>query len=583
MTYRRKRSSASSDNRLLIIKIGFGLFALALISRLFILQIWHGEYYSTLAENKHWLKKELLPERGRVFFQSAKKGGELAPLALNKDTFIVVADPKVMAESDNAKSPSRVALILAKKLDADEMQIAAKIKNLASRYEIIKKQVDAATMEELKLEKLEGVYFERQLSRFYPEKEMASQVVGFLGLSDDGKPVGHYGLEGYFNDLLSGKPGYMLGERDATGGWLPLAGREIEEAVNGADLILTIDKTIEYVACQKLSEGVAEYGAKSGTVIILNPKTGAILAMCNEPGFDPNNYQKTNNIRTFNNSAIFTPYEPGSVFKAFTMAGALDAGAITPDTTYVDKGFIQLGSQIIKNAADKIWGKQTMTGVLKESINTGAYFAARALGHKDFRKYVQDFGFGVLTGVELDTEVSGNISSLEKEKEIYLATASFGQGITATPMQLASAFSAIANQGKLYKPYIVAEIRQPDGTVEKRAPQLVRQVISTRAARLLGGMLTTVVREGHGKKAGVAGYYIGGKTGTAQIAGPNGEYVESATNQTFIGFGPVDDPAFVMLVKYEEPQRIYAESTAVPTFGEIAKFLLQYLEIPPNK
>ncbi|KKS12509.1 MAG: Stage V sporulation protein D, partial [Candidatus Magasanikbacteria bacterium GW2011_GWA2_41_55] len=163
----------------------------------------------------------------------------------------------------------------------------------------------------------------------------------------------------------------------------------------------------------------------------------------------------------------------------------------------------------------------------------------------------------------MDTEVSGNISSLEKEKEIYLATASFGQGITATPMQLVSAFGAIANQGKLYKPYIISEIRQSDGTVEKRTPELVRQVISTRAARLLSGMLTTVVREGHGKQAGVAGYYIGGKTGTAQIAGSNGEYSEGATNQTFIGFGPVDDPAFVMLVKYEEPERVYAEYTAV--------------------
>ncbi|MEK9183212.1 MAG: penicillin-binding protein 2 [Patescibacteria group bacterium] len=581
--YRRKRSLASSDNRTLVIKIGFGLFALAIIGRLFMLQIWQGAHYSVLAENKHLLKKELLPERGRIFFQNDKKTGEPSPLALNKDTFIVVADPKIIADVKNTHSSSQVALILAKKLGLDEMQAASKVKNSGSRYEIIKKQVDLAAVEELKLEKMAGVYFERQPARFYPEKEMASQVVGFLGLSDDGKPIGHYGLEGYFNDLLSGESGYMLGERDATGGWLPLAGREMAEAKDGADLILTMDKTIEYVACQKLKEGVAEYNAKGGTVVILNPKTGAILAICNEPGFDPNSYQKTKNIGVFNNSAIFTPYEPGSVFKAITMAGAVDAGAVSPDTVYFDKGYIQLGSHVIKNAADKSYGNQTMTGVLKESINTGAYFAARALGHQDFKKYARDFGFGVLTGVELDTEVSGNISSLEKEKEIYLATASFGQGITATPMQLASAFGAIANQGKLYKPYIISEIRQPDGTAEKRVPQMVRQVISARSARLLGGMLTTVVREGHGKKAGVEGYYIGGKTGTAQIPGTNGEYVESATNQTFIGFGPVDDPVFVMLVKYEEPERRFAEYTAVPTFGEIAKFLLQYLEIPPNK
>lgn len=573
MLYHRRhhpKKKEPTDYRLLCLEIGVGIFILLIIARLFILQVIHHEYYVALAEGRHNLYRELLPARGRIFFQDLKQ------LALNQDVFTVVADPKLVEE------PARIARILAKKIGADEYEIIAKLAKADSRYEVIKKQVSSEIMEELKLEGLNGISFERQQFRFYPEKEMASQVVGFYGFDIEGQAKGRYGLEGYFDELLAGETGYLSGERDASGAWLSLTKREMKESVNGTDLVLNIDRTIEYVACQKLKEGVEEYKAIGGTVIIINPKNGAILAICNWPAFDPNNYSQVKDIQLFNNPAIFAPYEPGSVFKAFTMAGALDAGQVTPDTKYIDKGSVKIGGRLIKNAAEKVYGEQTMTNVLKESINTGAIFAAKLLGHELFRKYVRDFGFGVLTGIELDTEAPGNISSLNKESEIYLATASFGQGLTTTPLQLVMAFGAIANHGKLYKPYLISEIRYPDGRVEKKEPQFVRQVISPRAARLLTGILTTVVQQGHGQRAQVPGYYIAGKTGTAQVPGPGGTYSEDKTIQTFIGFGPVDDPAFVMLVKYDEPQRRFAEYSAVPTFGEIAKFLLQYLEIPPG-
>lgn len=573
---RHKRESGGHDRRLWFLKAAFVIFAFLLLARLFFLQIIKHDYYAAMAGGKYSVYRELLPVRGRIFLSDFKQTDKPAPLAVNRDTFFVVVDPKVVVDAN------RAANLLAKKLGLDELSVAVKVKKTGSRYEIIKKQVSAEVVEELKLEGLAGVFFERQPARFYPEKTMGSQVVGFLGLDKNSFPVGNYGVEGYFEELLRGQYGYMVGEKGATGNWLSLGKRESRPAVDGADLILTIDKTIEYVACQKIKEGVVEYGAKSGVVVIINPKTGAVLAMCGWPSFDPNEYSKEKNLNIFNNAAIFTPYEPGSVFKAVTMAGALDAGKVTPETKYLDKGFVQLGGYTIKNAADKKYGEQIMTNVLKESINTGAVFAARLLGHQLFKKYAEDFGFGVLSGVELDTEAPGNISSLEKEKEIYLATASFGQGIMVTPLQLAMAFGAIANGGKLYKPQIVLEIRYADGRVEKREPHLARQVISERSARLLAGMLTTVVREGHGKKADVPGYYIAGKTGTAEIAAPGG-YLESASNQTFAGFGPVDDPVFVMVVKYEEPQRRFAEYSAAPTFGAIAKFLLQYLEVEPNK
>lgn len=574
--YRRNRKQEPIDGRLLCLKVGVGVFILLAIVRLFFLQVINHQHYLALAEGQHGFSREFLPARGRIFFQDLKKPSELSPLAVNQDIFTVAANPKMIVE------PSRAAYVLAKKLGADETEIKAKLVK-DSRYEVIKKQVSASAAEELKLEKLAGVIFERQPFRFYPEKEMASQLAGFYGFDKEGKMAGRYGLEGYFNDLLAGQAGHILGESDVGGAWLPLAPREVKEAVDGADLVLNLDRTVEFVACQKLKEGLEAYQAKSGTVIIINPKNGAILAMCNWPAFDPNNYSQAPDIGLFNNPATFTPYEAGSVFKAITLAGALDAGKVTPDTKYVDKGSVKIGDRVIKNAAEKVYGEQTMTGVLKESINTGAVFAARALGRELFKKYAKDFGFGVLSGIELETEAPGNISSLDKKGEIYLATASFGQGITVTPLQLIMAFGAIANQGKLYKPYLVSEIRYPDGRMEKREPQFIRQVVSPRSARLLAGMLTTVVQEGHGKAARVPGYYIAGKTGTAQIPGPDGAYSEGKTIQTFIGFGPVDDPAFVMLVKYDEPQSRFAEYTAVPTFGEIAKFLLRYLEVPPSE
>lgn len=582
MFYRRRRDRKPKvEVRLAVLKSAMLGFACLIVAKLFLLQVINYDFYAKAAENSHSLFKDILPERGQIYLTDLKIANKFYPLVLNRDIFNIVADPKIVTE--NVKNAKLEAEVLAKKLNLNSESILAKITKEKSRYEIIAKHVSLETAEQLKLENLIGIEYERESARFYPEKELASQVVGYFGYDEKGIPRGFYGLEGYFDDILAGEAGYLSAERDAHGGWLTLLPRVTKSARNGADLILTLDRTIESVACAKLKEGVAKYQAKGGTVIILNPQTGEVLALCNEPNFDPNNYNQVTDFKVFNNDAIFTSYEPGSVFKVITMAVALDSSKITPETTYTDTGELHFGPHTIHNAANKKYGLQTMTGVLKESINTGAVFAAQKVGMETFRKYVKDFGFGVLTGIELDKENGGNLNLLNENQDIYLATASFGQGITATPLQLVSAYGAVAYKGKLFKPFLVSEIIYPDGHKEKNKPQLVRQVISERAAKLLSGMMTVVVKEGHGKAANVMGYYIAGKTGTAEIPGPGGKYLEKATNQTFIGFGPVEDPQFVMLVKYVEPQVLYAESSAVPTFGEIAKFLVQYLEIPPIK
>jgi len=577
----KKKNPNSNDARLSIIKYSAGVFLFLIVLKLFLLQVVNYDLYAKAAENRHNLFLDLLPKRGQIYFKDLKKQDYSAPAALNRDVYTVVADPKIITE--NFKDKNFLIETLSKKLEISAKEIEEKISKEKSRYEIIKKKVSDEVVEQLKLENLKGIVFERVPARYYPEKNLASQELGYLGYDDSGIPKGFYGLEGYLNNLLSGEAGFLSTERDARGGWLTLLPRTEKSAVDGANLYLTIDRTIEYVACAALKDGIEKYQAKGGTVIIMNPQNGALLAMCNEPDFDPNDYGSAEDLRLFNNDAIFTPYEPGSVFKVITMAAALDLGKVTPNTTFVDTGALQFGPHIIRNAASKVYGEQTMTGVLKESINTGAVFAAQKVGLENFKKYVKDFGFGVLTGIEMDKETPGSIASLSDKSDIYLATASFGQGITATPLQLVSSYAAIANKGRLYKPYIVEETRYADGHLDKTSPRLIRQVISERAARLLSGMMTIVVKEGHGRAANVPGYYIAGKTGTAQIPGPGGKYIEGSTNQTFIGFGPVDNPQFVMLVKYVEPNVLYAESSAVPTFGEIAKFLVQYLEIPPSK
>lgn len=560
------------------------VFGAAILGRLFVLQvIRHSDYIELQARRDAGLPTPRAP-RGRILARDMKAPDAAFPVAVDQDVFTVFIDSYLLHEPSGGRvnkayvtDTKRIAEIVAKKLDLDEKNIYQKLVTSARAYQVLKRQVPLATVEELKLENLQGINFEREQFRFYPEGSLFDHVVGFYGFDAAQEPTGKYGVEGYLNEILAGTASVSA----SLGGKKSFPFKSMPMPSKGFDVVLTIDRTIQFAACSAIQKHMEEYKAKSATAVIMEVKTGAILALCNAPNFDPNSYKNVTDIGVFNNNAIFTPYEPGSVFKVITMAAALDMGKVTPNTTYTDKGILYYGKYSITNAAHKKYGVQTMTDVLKESINTGAVFAAEKVGQEVFKKYVGNFGFGALTGVEMDREVSGNMSALSKKSDLSLATASFGQGITTTPMQLLNAYAAIANQGVLMKPHVVDSIIKSDGTVEKKQPEIVRQVISSRAAKLLSAMMVVAVKEGHGKKAGVPGYYVAGKTGTAQISDVLGGY-GTKTNQTFIGFAPADDPVFAMLVKYEEPERRFAEYTAVPVFGEIAKFLVNYLQIPPS-
>lgn len=571
-----------ADNSISYISFGFLLMAILIIARLFILQILQHDYYATMALSSHEIYKKIHPTRGEIYFQDTRSRQEY-PAAVSRQYYLVFVSPREIAEADMASTSKALAEIL--QFDATvkktlQEKILAGSKERSAYYPVAKK-VNEATAEQIKNKKIKGVYMVAQEHRYYPENNLGANILGFLGQDKDGNPLGNYGAEGYWDKILAGKSGFLLGERGALGNWISLAGRTSVQAVDGADLFLTIDRTLEYRACDLLRKGFEDYGAKSAALVMMNPKTGAILAMCSFPDFDPNNYSQVDSLNAYNNTSIFTPYEPGSVFKPITMAAALDLGLLEPNTTFVDPCTRKIDNYTIHNALNKCYGEQTMTGVLENSINTGMIWVEEKIGRERFGGYVKRFGFGEKTGIDLDTEAAGNISSFDQKSKIHAATASFGQGLTVTPLQLAAAYGALANGGQLYKPYVVAEVRYPNGQVIKTQPQVVSAVISPRAAKLITGMLVSVVEKGHGRAAKVADYYLAGKTGTAQIPGPGG-YSEE-TNHTFAGFAPADDPQFVLIVKYEAPKRAWAESTAAPVFRNLMDFAFDYYGLPNER
>ena len=575
----------TSDSRLRFVLGFFFLLSLIIVGKLIILMIFQHSFYTALATGSREVYKSLFPVRGQVYMQDSRTGEEY-PLAMNRDYFIVYADTRAIKTDEEAEN---IAVKLAEVFNYDEekkMAVFLQLNKRSDPYEPIENKVDETVVDKLKELNLLGIAFSRRSLRYYPEGNLAAHVIGFLGKDSAGNDVGHYGIEGYWQKELAGSGGFFEGAESVSGGRIPLAGWNFKSAENGADILLTIDRTLQFKACEHLRQAMEEFGAVSASLVVMEPTTGKIRAMCSLPDFNPNEYNQVDSVDIYNNSSIFTPYEPGSIFKPVAMSGALNEGLITPNTYFYDSGSVDAGcTKPIQNAGGKAYQDQTMTGILENSINVGMVQVVNILGKKKFIQYVEGFGFGIKTGIELDSEASGTIDSLSQNKgdkiDCYTATASFGQGLTATPLQLVSAFSAIANGGTLLKPYIVEELRYPDGKIDRFYPKEIRKVVDARSAMLLSGMLVNVIDRGQASAAKVAGYYLAGKTGTAQISGDGG-YIED-TNHSFVGFGPVDDPKFALIIKFEKPRRQYSSSTAAPIFADIAKFILEYYQVPPGR
>lgn len=575
------RHTSKRDFRLETFRIFLVIFAVVICIKLFLIQIVDHAFYQALASGQHEMLRKLVPERGTVFIHDYKDE-RIVPIATNEQLAFVYADPRHV--NDVQKTVEALGEIL---LYAPEQieSLAKRLDQPNDPYEPIQREVPDVVLEKISDLQLSGIAWVREATRAYPESGMGGHVIGFVGADTDGHRAGRYGIEGYFEEFLAGKPGILRSERDLAGRLIAVGDHSIEPAVDGADLVLTIDRTIQFKACQLLHEAVSKHGADGGSIVIVEPSTGKIFAMCAEPNFDPSAYANVKNIDQFNNPTIFTPYEPGSIFKPITMAAALDTGAVTPATKFEDVGSVKVEGwpKPIGNAEGKVYGQVDMTQVLEESINTGMIFTMRQMGQEVFVDYVKRFGFGKRSGIELETEVSGNVTALDKKPELYKATATFGQGITVTPLQVAMAYAALANGGVLKKPMIVDEVRSANGTVEKRTPTDIAQVIDEKTSRTIGAMLVSVVEHGHGKRAGVPGYYVAGKTGTAQVARTDEiGYSADHTIGSFAGFAPAENPKFAMTVQIDHPRDVvWAESTAAPLFGKMAEFLLQYFEVAP--
>lgn len=573
----RNRPTNRTRDRLWLIQAVVLAFAVIIVARLFFLQVIRHSAYAAVAENQHNLSAKLLPERGDIFVHDHANTKVKFPLATNRNEPLVYAIPTSI--TDAVGTARSLAPILG--MTADEL--LPKLTKQKDVYEVLKRRLtpqEHAAIEQLKLT---GIRFEDEKWRYYPEGVFAAHAVGFVGYSGDEKR-GLYGVEAALNDALAGSKGRLnLGSGEQND--LAVGGNFLTEATNGASVTLTLDHTVQYQACSKLKAAVAKHGADGGAVVIMEVQTGKLLAVCGQPDFDPNTYAKTENPSAFNNPVVYGAYEPGSVFKAITMAAALDQGKVTPQSTYVDTGAEKIGAFTIRNSDLEAHGRQTMTDVLEKSLNTGAIFAARQAGLNTFARYVTNFGFGEKTGVQLSGEIAGNISALQKTGDIFLATASFGQGITVTPIQLVAAFGAIANGGKLMQPYLVENVEYADGHEDVTDPHVVRQVLQQDTAATLAAMLVNVVEKGHGTRAGVPGYYVAGKTGTAQVRATTGSgYDAHKTIGSFAGFAPVENPRFVMLTRIDAPKDVqFAESSAAPLFGDVMDFLLKYYDVAPTR
>ncbi|MGA2418139.1 MAG: penicillin-binding protein 2 [Candidatus Staskawiczbacteria bacterium] len=569
-----KRQANWRINIILIIILIFGA---AIISQLFFLQVLERKFFEAQALGQQTIFNNVTGSRGQIFCTSSQesKGGgapadsseEIKSLAINKDAWTISVNPNDVADKET------FAKILSQNISQTQDQILSEL-NSQNTYVVLEKDLSSEEADKIKALNLKGLFWENIPGRFYPQGESAAQAVGFLG----GEGSGQYGVEGYYDGYLKGKSGTQEEEL----GLGSIFSNDNQVSLDGSDIYMTIDYNIQFQAESVLKEAENKYNFDAGQIIVMKPDSGKILALANYPGFDPNQYSKTKDMEIFQDGAVQKLFEPGSIMKPFTMAAALNEGKITPDTTYVDEGVVQFGSQTIHNFDNEKYGKQTMTQVLESSINTGAVFAEQQIPHQTFADYLDKFGFDEKTGVDLQGEVYSRNSQLTNGPDINYATAAFGQGIELTPMQVARGFCAIANGGKLVKPYIVEKIvNRKDETDTK--PEISQPIISQQTISQLTSMLIDVVDKGFNGVAKIPGYYLAGKTGTAQVPLENGKgYDPTKTIQSFVGYGPAFNPQFLILVKLDNPKVPKSALSAVPVFKELAQYIINYWKIPPD-
>lgn len=573
--------------RIAIIAAGFIVIGIVFLWRLFYLQIIKHDYYQTAALSKQLKEYEVEPQRGVI---EAYSGDKVVSLVLNEERFTLFADPTFVSDEED------VALKISAITKVDKADILSKLQNKQTRYAVLAKKLTKDQAKEIDALKdrdnLKGVGVRSTHQRTYPEGSLAAQLLGFV--NDEG--IGQYGIEGYLNDELTGKPGLLKAITDADG--VPLVANTdniVKAPENGARVRLTIDVAMQRKMEELLKSGLDRAKSTQGSIFIMEADTGAIKAMANYPSYSPESYSTVTDVGLFNNPVISTPVELGSVMKPLTMGAAIDVGAVTANTWYSDPNTKQVGDKVIKNAINYGAAERSVQEILEKSLNTGVVYLLEQMGGGEInqkgRRTLYDyltghFRFGKVTGIEQQGEQEGYIPSPDDGfgLNIQYANMTFGQGMNVTPIQHATAFAAVVNGGTMYRPRLVDGFIDSDGNELKEAPDiLASSVVNAGASASVRSMLESTVSV-NGFFPARNGYHVGGKTGTAEIARPEGGYYEDRFNGFYTGFVGGAKPQYIISIRVIEPKiaGFAGSAAAAPIFTSVAQSLVDNFNVVPE-
>ncbi|HEY4844476.1 MAG TPA: penicillin-binding protein 2 [Candidatus Dormibacteraeota bacterium] len=545
---------------------------LVLLGRLTYWQVWRHADMSRLAAAYHDDTITLPAVRGNILDRNG------ALLVTNTPVFSIFASPDQISAAERQDIAARVGPVLQLSAADIDTKLAT-----TRKFVYLARRVPASVAQQLDNLRLPGIGKIAETQRAYvdggvPGTSLAANLLGFA----NNEGTGNYGIEGYYNKVLHGQDGFEATVRDLANRPIVLSDRQRRDPVNGATLQLSLDGTIQVVAERALADGVQKYQAQSGSLIIMEPATGRIVAWADVPSYNANQFATTPTAQ-FIDPIVSNLYEPGSVMKVVTLSGALDVHAITPDTRFNETGVAVVGGVAIRNWDNRAHGNVTMTQVLENSLNVGAVKAQQMEGAGSFYQSLQRFGIGSLTGVDVAAETSEPLRDLAKWKPVELATASFGQGVDATAIEMLAAVNVAATGGNLVWPHVVDQVIDSNGTRHPVQPRVIRQVVSAKTALQMQQMMVGVVEHGSGFAARIDGFKnrIAGKTGTASIP-ENGKYLPDQTIGSFVGFLPADHPQFIMLVITRKPQVLFEGAyVAAPIWKTVASALITQWQIAP--
>lgn len=566
--------------------ITFFVGFLFIVGRLFFWQIVKGKELSLQARNQYEIGQVIQAPRGNILASDGTwlvaRGKSYLVYASLPD---VTENPQTIADKLASLFIDEIPEEMEDQRDEIVLREASRLTKLLTRKDVVwvplKNRVTLELKKTIEDMNIEGLGFEEQEARMYPEASSAAHVLGFVGKSDHGEDVGYFGLEGYYNLILSGKPGYVAQESDARGIPILLGSSREVFAVNGVDLKTSIDKVVQISLEKGLKKGIEIYGAASATGIVMDPHSGEIYGMASLPSYDPEDYYDWSD-EFFKNPSVSDAFEPGSIFKVLVMAAGIDAGEVEPDTKcdICDKP-VKVDKYYINTWNNEYNADATMTDVIVHSDNVGMVFVGRRLGTERFISYIKNYGIGSLTGIDLQGEATPSLRDPDEWSEVDTATATFGQGIATTPIQMVRAVASIANGGYLVTPHVVTDL-VGDGWQEPIDIPTPKRVLSEVATKKTTAMMVEAAKNGESKWTYVQGFKVAGKTGTAQIP-IQGHYDAEKTIASFIGFAPYDDPKFIMLITLREPQTSpWASETAAPLWYSVARDLFKYYGIQPG-